>query len=39
MTLAVDQYKEGTHLHGIELLEGHLLTSIHNGTYHNIQSI
>ena len=37
VTLVVDQQREGTHLEGIEFLEGELLASIHNGTYHNLQ--
>ena len=39
MTLVADQQREGAHLKGIELLEGELLASIHNGAYHNVQPI
>ena len=37
MTLVVDQQREGTHSEGINFLEGELLASIHNWTYHNLQ--
>ena len=39
MTLVADQQREGAHLKGIELLEGELFASIHNGAYHNVQPI